>query len=298
MKTMTSTSVDPGSEDIRQFNSAVNHDDVSRTRTIATGQESDDVLEDECAVEREEADEEINTVRDKLLPSSSKHVVITVTRLGPAAEEHEVEAEDGESSSTKGGDSQDAQQDREASQLHKRHLSNNPPAPSSVSRSTFAPRSPADEQLSSLTVERKEVAAAQSKPGARRQGDAKAQGSFLEQLSQFLSRDRKEEKKETDAEAELDDTAENNRREDESPDRHQRREEAPKPPASGAEAAFDAFKAFFTPKPLRKDPAVDRGELEEVRKKIRAEKDVLRAFFERASSKTPEKRTCGGEVGV
>ena len=58
---------------------------------------------------------------------------------------------------------------------------------------------------------------------------------------------------------------------------------------SGAEAAFDAFKAFFTPKPLKKDPA-DKVDLDAVRKKIRGDKDVLRAVFERTSSKTPEKK--------
>ena len=55
-------------------------------------------------------------------------------------------------------------------------------------------------------------------------------------------------------------------------------QETPKSPISSAEAAFDAFKAFFTPKPLRKDPS-ERFDLDTVRKRIRSDKDVLRALF-------------------
>lgn len=60
--------------------------------------------------------------------------------------------------------------------------------------------------------------------------------------------------------------------------------------ASSAESAFEAFKAFFTPKPLRKDSS-ERLDLEAVRKRMRNDKDVLRAIFERSSSKTPEKKS-------
>ena len=58
-----------------------------------------------------------------------------------------------------------------------------------------------------------------------------------------------------------------------------------KPAASGAEAAFGAFKAFFTPRPLKRE-----ADLEALRRKIRSDKEALKAIFERASSKTPEKK--------
>ncbi|KAJ3606332.1 hypothetical protein NHX12_025853 [Muraenolepis orangiensis] len=63
--------------------------------------------------------------------------------------------------------------------------------------------------------------------------------------------------------------------------------DTPKSPVSGAEAAFDAFKAFFTPKPLRKDPS-ERFDLEAVRRRIKSDKDVLRALFERSSNNMRE----------
>lgn len=75
-------------------------------------------------------------------------------------------------------------------------------------------------------------------------------------------------------------------------------QDAPKSPVSGAEAAFDAFKSFFTPKPLRIDPS-ERFDLDTVRKRIRSDKDVLRALFERSAGKTPAKDSpSDGKVGI
>lgn len=197
-------------------------------------------------------------------------------------------------------------------------FTNDPPPGSTFTRATFSPGSPTDKQpqlpalFSGLRVLRKGVVGpehdtvAQIKPssssqGARRevfperQGDAKAQGSFLDQISQFLNRekrDEKEERKEMEAEGDQDENEIEESQEDE------RKEPEPeseaevsfeKPSVSSAEAAFDAFKAFFTPKPLRKDPS-EKVDLEAVRRKIRADKDVLKALFERTSNKTPEKK--------
>ncbi|XP_042369774.1 formin-like, partial [Plectropomus leopardus] len=191
---------------------------------------------------------------------------------------------------------------------------NNPPPGSTLTRATFSPGSSTDKQIqlpalfSGLRVLRKGVVGpehdtvAQIKPssqGARRdifperQGDAKVQGGFLGQISQFLNREKRDEKEERkEAEGEQDETdeieegQEGDRKEPETEEEVST--ESTKPSVSSAEAAFDAFKAFFTPKPLKKDPA-EKVDLEAVRKKIRADKDVLRALFER-TNKTPEKK--------
>ncbi|XP_051265961.1 formin isoform X1 [Dicentrarchus labrax] len=197
------------------------------------------------------------------------------------------------------------------------------PPPGSTTRATFSPGSPTDKQIqlpalfSGLRVLRKGVVGpehdtvAQIKPSSQgekrdifheKQGDAKVQGGFLDQISQFLSRekrerDEKEERKEMEPEGDQDDAIENNVEESEEGERKELETdedaevsfESRKPSVSGAEAAFDAFKAFFTPKPLKKDPS-EKVDLEAVRKKIRADKDVLRALFERSSNKTPEKK--------
>lgn len=199
-------------------------------------------------------------------------------------------------------------------------VDNNPPPGSTFSRATFSPGSPSEKQIqlptlfSGLRVLRKGVVGpeydtvAQIRHSSQRpkgdifpekQGDAKVHGGFLEQISHFLSQekraDEKEEKKVMEAEG--DNSRENNERE-ENEDGERKEVETeedvelffqPAKPVSSAEAAFDAFKAFFTPKPLKKDPA-EKVDLEAVMKKIRADKDALRALFESTSIKTPEKK--------
>ncbi|XP_040920638.1 formin [Toxotes jaculatrix] len=293
----------------------------------------------------------------KTRSSKTKHVVITVTRTGPAVEEEveptleEAEEQTGKPSCSKNDDEEEYDEEEEeeekrdlfpdfSTQLHQRQQgpkdnslnisikpASNPPTGSTLTRATFSPGSPTDKPIqlpalfSGLRVLRKGVVGpehdtvAQIKPpsqGVKRaifpekQGDIKVQGSFLDQISHFLSRekkgDEKEEKKEKEAEGDQDETRvmmneneesqESNEKED--PEKEEDLEasgsfNSTKPPVSSAEAAFDAFKAFFTPKPLKKDPA-DKVDLEAVRKKIRSEKDVLRALFERTSNKTPEKK--------
>ncbi|XP_078130692.1 formin [Sander vitreus] len=192
---------------------------------------------------------------------------------------------------------------------------NNPPPGSTFTRATFTPGSPTDKPLpalfSGLRVLRKGVVGpehdtvAQIKPSTQRarreiyperQGDDKVQGSFLDQISNLLNRekrgDEKEEREGMEAEGDQDENEIEESQEDERKDLETEEDvliESTKPSLSSAEAAFDAFKAFFTPKPLKKDPA-EKVDLEAVRKKIKAEKDVLRALFERSSKKTPEKK--------
>ncbi|CAJ1078327.1 formin isoform X3 [Xyrichtys novacula] len=195
-------------------------------------------------------------------------------------------------------------------------MSKNPPPGSTITRATFSPSSSTDKQIqlpalfSGLRVLRKGVVGPAhdtvahircSSEGTRReifgekQGlDAKVQGSFLDQISQFLSREKrgddKEEKKEegdkVDAREKNEEVQERERKELEAEEDAEVMLESPKSPTvSSAEAAFDAFKAFFTPKPLKKDPA----DLEAMRKRMKADRDVLKALFERSPSKMQEK---------
>ncbi|KAK5852722.1 hypothetical protein PBY51_006568 [Eleginops maclovinus] len=191
---------------------------------------------------------------------------------------------------------------------------NNPPPGSTFTRATFKPSSPTDKQIqlpalfSGLRVLRKgvvgpehdTVAQIKTSSSAKRdllpdkQSDAKFQGSFLNHISQLLNRDKSDEAEErTEMEAEeeeneIEKSQEDERKEVETEEEEEVSSESSKPPVSSAEAAFDAFKAFFTPKPLKRDPA-DKIDLDAVRKKIR-DKDVLKALFERSSNKTLEKK--------
>ncbi|KAM6992336.1 uncharacterized protein LKV04_008389 [Tautogolabrus adspersus] len=205
-------------------------------------------------------------------------------------------------------------------------VAKNPPPGSTITRATFSPGSHNDKQIqlpalfSGLRVLKKGVVGPanntvaqikHSSEGARREifgekngWEAKVHGSFLDQISQFLSREKRgdekeemEENTETEEEGDAEDTGEKSEESQESETKELETEEdaevtleSSKPPTvSSAEAAFDAFKAFFTPKPLKKDPA-DKADLEAIRKRIKADRDVLKALFERASDKTPEKK--------
>lgn len=193
-----------------------------------------------------------------------------------------------------------------------------PPAGSTFTRATFSPGSPTEKQIqlpalfSGLRVLRKGVVGpehdtvAQIRASSQRakrdivpekQGEAKVQGSFLEQISHFLSREKRGDEREEKGEMETEGGQTKERTESEDGERREVAAEEDtevsteptKPSVSSAEAAFDAFKAFFTPKPLKKDPA-DKVDLEAMRKKIRADKDALKALFERSSIKTSEKK--------
>ncbi|XP_041832732.1 formin [Melanotaenia boesemani] len=198
--------------------------------------------------------------------------------------------------------------------------STNPLPRSTLTRATFSPGSPTDKQIqlpalfSGLRVLRKgvvgpehdTVAQIKSSPqgtkkavSAEKLDDVKAQGGFLDQISQFLSREKKGDGKDEELEAEKEQdeprVSSNNSQEAER-EELQTEEDAnvsqsveSAKPVSSAEAAFDAFKAFFTPKPLKKNPA-EKVDLEVVRKRIGNDKDVLRTLFERSSKKTLEKK--------
>ncbi|XP_076023870.1 formin [Genypterus blacodes] len=126
-------------------------------------------------------------------------------------------------------------------------------------------------------------------------GDSKAQGSFLDQISQFLNREQREE---DSSEGHIRETEEESGdagfQDDEEAELSFETEVEAKlspssesvKPLSSAEAAFDAFKAFFTPKPLRKDPA-EKLDLEAMRKRIRGDADGLRTLYEKNASNTP-----------
>lgn len=180
---------------------------------------------------------------------------------------------------------------------------NNPPHGPTFSRSTFSPNSPTEKQIqlpalfSGLRVLRKGVVGPEHDTVAligsssqRTKGetfpDPPAQGGFLEQISTFLSRDKRSDEKEVKAaEGSLSDDSARRGGETE---KEGGWSEPAKPAVSSAEAAFDAFKAFFTPKPLKKDPA-EKVDLETLRKKIKADRDALRALFDRTSIKIPNR---------
>lgn len=179
-------------------------------------------------------------------------------------------------------------------------MSRNPPPGTTISRATYFPGSPPEKHLqlpalfSGLRVFRKGVLGPEHDIVAQIRHSSQgsdieilpkkgvdAKGSILEQISNFLSREKKgieEDWTEEDGES----------REMESKEAAEAASE-PVKPVSSAEAAFDAFKAFFTPKPLKRDPG-DKVDLEAVRKRIKAERDALRALFERSSVKNSEQK--------
>lgn len=178
----------------------------------------------------------------------------------------------------------------------------NPPPGTSISRTTYFPGSPTEKHFqlpalfSGLRVLRKGVMGperdimAQIRPSSQGsdieilpEKEGNATGSILEQISHFLRKERRgieKEEEETEGDGESRETQTEEVVEAAS---------GPVKPSSSAEAAFDAFKAFFTPKPLKKDPG-DKMDLEAVRKRIKAERDALRAPFERSSVKTSEQK--------
>lgn len=182
-------------------------------------------------------------------------------------------------------------------------FANNPQHGPTFSRSTFSPNSPTEKPIhlpalfSGLRVLRKGVVGPEhdtlaliGSPSQRTKGetlfDLPAQNGFLEQISTFLSRDKRSDEKEvTVVERSLGEKGEDGARK--GGETESGRSETTKPVVSSAEAAFDAFKAFFTPKPLKKDPT-EKVDLESLRKKIKADRDALRALFDRTSTKIPE----------
>ncbi|XP_068433661.1 formin [Clinocottus analis] len=267
--------------------------------------------------------------------SQTKHVVVTVTRTGPAVEE-EVETIAAASLEQAGGPScfqneeertgalEDSEEEEKRDvfpDYSAQHFLlpstkdtspasavNNPPPGSTYTRATFTPGSPTDKQIqfpglfSGLRVLRKGVVGpehdtvVQIKPSSQ---EARRE-SILDQISQFMNREKRgdenEERKEIDGEGDQEEI-EKNQIEERQPGERKDLEtgeeagvssESTKPSVSSAEAAFDAFKAFFTPKPLKKVPT-EKVDLDAVRRRIRSDRETLRALFEKTSDKTPEK---------
>lgn len=181
------------------------------------------------------------------------------------------------------------------------------------SRSTFTPNSPTEKQsqlpalFSGLRVLRKGVVgpehdtvaligSSSQRTKSETLFDLPAHNGFLEQISTFLNRDKRGDGQEVKVvEESLGDKGEGGVRK--GGETEGGWSEPTKPAVSSAEAAFDAFKAFFTPKPLKKDPT-EKVDLDTLRKKIKADRDALRALFERTSIKiTAREESADCQVG-
>ncbi|XP_067240050.1 formin isoform X2 [Chanodichthys erythropterus] len=115
-------------------------------------------------------------------------------------------------------------------------------------------------------------------------------GDFLEQLTQFLSKGEGKRKQESMSSPPLSpigqEPAEKPETNVEEPG-ISHSEETNK--SANAETALGALKAFFTVKTAKKETS-NRMDLDTVKKKINRDKDVLRAFFDRTSSKSPDNK--------
>jgi len=122
------------------------------------------------------------------------------------------------------------------------------------------------------------------------QSKKEVKGDFLEQLTQFLSKGEGKRKQESKSSPPLSpigqDPAEKPETTVEEPVIPQS-EETNK--STNAETALGALKAFFTVKSAKKDTS-NRMDRDTVKKKINRDKDVLRAFFDRNSSKSPDNK--------
>uniref|UniRef100_A0A8B9G0N5 Formin 1 n=1 Tax=Amazona collaria TaxID=241587 RepID=A0A8B9G0N5_9PSIT len=120
----------------------------------------------------------------------------------------------------------------------------------------------------------------------KKSAELKASPTFLEQLSHLLNidvsknEDRTEDSGEGSGETEDSDEAQENKASSKT--------EPPFPSeeikSSPAESALDVFKALFT-RPPKKETTADTSELEAIKRKMRNEKESLKAVFERSKSK-------------
>ncbi|XP_039548585.1 formin isoform X3 [Pimephales promelas] len=128
------------------------------------------------------------------------------------------------------------------------------------------------------------------------QSKKEVKGDFLEQLTQFLSKGEGKRKQESKSSPPLSpigqDPAEKPETTVEEPVIPQS-EETNK--STNAETALGALKAFFTVKSAKKDTS-NRMDRDIVKKKINRDKDVLRAFFDRNSSKSPDNKETKADV--
>ncbi|XP_069640214.1 formin-1 isoform X5 [Haliaeetus albicilla] len=120
----------------------------------------------------------------------------------------------------------------------------------------------------------------------KKSAEPKASPTFLEQLSHLLNidvsknEDRTEDSGEGSGEAEDSDEAQENKASGKTEPRFPSEEIKSSP----AESALDVFKALFT-RPPKKETTADTSELEAIKRKMRNEKESLKAVFERSKSK-------------
>lgn len=120
----------------------------------------------------------------------------------------------------------------------------------------------------------------------KKSSEPKANPTFLEQLSHLLNidvsknEDRTEDSGEGSGETEDSDEAQENKASSKKEPRFPSEEIKSNP----AESALDAFKALFT-RPPKKETTADTSELEALKRKMRNEKESLKAVFERSKSK-------------
>lgn len=120
----------------------------------------------------------------------------------------------------------------------------------------------------------------------KKSSEPKANPTFLEQLSHLLNievsknEDRTEDSGEGSGETEDSDEAQENK----ASSKREPRFPSDEIKSSPAESALDAFKALFT-RPPKKETTADTSELEALKRKMRNEKESLKAVFERSKSK-------------
>ncbi|XP_009960008.1 PREDICTED: formin-like, partial [Leptosomus discolor] len=120
----------------------------------------------------------------------------------------------------------------------------------------------------------------------KKSAEPKASPTFLEQLSHLLNidvsknEDRTEDSGEGSGETEDSDEAQ----EIKASSRTEPRFRSEEVKSSPAESALDVFKALFT-RPPKKETTADTSELEAIKRKMRNEKESLKAVFERSKSK-------------
>ncbi|NXW24238.1 FMN protein, partial [Circaetus pectoralis] len=120
----------------------------------------------------------------------------------------------------------------------------------------------------------------------KKSAEPKASPTFLEQLSHLLNidvsknEDRTEDSGEGSGETEDSDEAQENKASGKTEPRFPSEEIKSSP----GESALDVFKALFT-RPPKKETTADTSELEAIKRKMRNEKESLKAVFERSKSK-------------
>nr|XP_025045250.1 formin-1 isoform X2 [Pelodiscus sinensis] len=120
----------------------------------------------------------------------------------------------------------------------------------------------------------------------KKPSEPKTSPTFLEHLSQLLNIEvPKGEDKVEDSGEETSETETNGEgQESEATDRTESLSPAEETKPSPAESALDAFKALFT-RPPKKEMTADASELEAIKRKMKNEKESLKAVFERSKSK-------------